>query len=176
MYHLSYYIGILIVIASHVYILMYGMGDISLSQHAYINLGAAALIANGWFGCTKMRSALSHDFSFNSCTGTQSRTCVGQAAGGADCSGLEGGNDSQVCNTAPCPKVDGVWSDWGDCTPTPVAPPPPATPVAPPPPPARPAGCPGDRSHGFTQGCCDNSDCGSGNCGRDILGNLSCQL
>jgi surface polysaccharide O-acyltransferase-like enzyme len=42
---ISYYLGIAIVILSHVYMLVYPDKPMDLKQHAWINLLAAALIA-----------------------------------------------------------------------------------------------------------------------------------
>ena len=40
------------------------------------------------------------------------RTCDGQMYDGADCSALDGGNDSRACNVS----ADGAWSAWGACS------------------------------------------------------------
>ena len=45
----AYYIGIAIVVLSHLYIIVQGdMGGLSMDQHAWLNLVGAALIAWGW--------------------------------------------------------------------------------------------------------------------------------
>lgn len=42
---LSYYVGIFIVFASHLYMLFSKSSDITMKQHSYINLFAATMIA-----------------------------------------------------------------------------------------------------------------------------------
>jgi len=61
----------------------------------------------------------SYDTCTAACNGgtyTRYRTCDGQAHGGNDCSGLDGGSSSHTveCNTHACP-VNGGWSGWGAC-------------------------------------------------------------
>ena len=45
---MAYYVGIAIVVLSHLYIVVQGIGPLTLDQHAYLNLVAAGLIAWGW--------------------------------------------------------------------------------------------------------------------------------
>lgn len=45
---ISYYSGISVVLASHAYILAYGMPQSQVKLHAQINLAAGAAIAYGW--------------------------------------------------------------------------------------------------------------------------------
>ncbi len=44
----SYYIGLAIVLATHVYMLVAGLPADQMTGHAVLNLVAAALIAFGW--------------------------------------------------------------------------------------------------------------------------------
>ena len=44
-----YWAGILIVVASHVYMLVYGLAENQITGHAIANLVAAGLIGYAWF-------------------------------------------------------------------------------------------------------------------------------
>lgn len=103
--------------------------------------------------------------------GTQTRECNNPAPayGGADC---PEGQGERECNVDPCP-IDGGYGEWGACIKFAEATPDQGSPDCT-------AGGivsgPGDGSLGFTQACCKDTDCGSGRCMLDVLGNYSCAL
>lgn len=45
----AYYIGILIVVGTHIYMLMGGLPENQMMGHAWANLVASGLIAYAWF-------------------------------------------------------------------------------------------------------------------------------
>lgn len=45
----AYYIGILIVVGTHIYMLVSGLPESQMMAHAWANLAASALLAYSWF-------------------------------------------------------------------------------------------------------------------------------
>ena len=49
MYHILYYIGIVVVFITHIYMYLKGIPGNLIKRHAIINLVAALLMSAGWF-------------------------------------------------------------------------------------------------------------------------------
>jgi len=139
----SYYIGILIVIVSNVYILINGLPKKQMQTYALLQIFGAALIGYGWssragfnnraaltdttpdpgwtlppVGPIDWAAAAAEDAPTNVCSGTQTRECVNQAYGGKDCGpDSDGVGATRPCQSAACAAIDGGWSTtWSACS------------------------------------------------------------